>query len=173
MLNEGEVRVLRKSYEKYADKLYCYLLALGGKDTVLAEDLCQEVWVHYAGRIRDMKGWKDNQVLAWLRLTARIKYRRHTQKGSVVSECPVEAFQEDLAEESSAEDVVMANLLFRETFQKLEPTERELVRCKIEGISYREGHPEDTRSANALAIRCSRAFRKWRRVLAEEGLEYI
>ena len=63
MLNEGEVRVLRKSYEKYADKLYCYLLALGGKDTVLAEDLCQEVWVHYAGRIRDMKGWKDNQVL--------------------------------------------------------------------------------------------------------------
>ena len=173
MLKTGEVRALRRFYEKFADQLYCFLMALCGSRAEAAEDLCQEVWISFAGKVGRMKGWNDRQVLAWLRLTARVKYRRYIRKKAVRCELPASAFQENSMAEASAEDVVLAQLLFKETFEELTPVEKELIRCKIRGTSYRDRHPEDGRSANALAVRCSRALRKWRRGLAEAGLESV
>ncbi len=173
MLNEWEVRALRMYYEKFAEKLYCYQLALCENDQELAEDLCQEVWVSLAGKLKAMKGWKEKQVLAWLRLTARIKYRRFACRGSARCEFPEASPQREEEGSASTEDIVLAQLLFKETFGELEETEKELVRCKLQGLSYQERHPEDTRSENALAVRCSRAFQKWRQELEKEWPEYI
>ncbi len=171
MMNQGEVRILRKFYEKFADQLYYFELALCEKDSELAQDLCQEVWISLAGKVQKMKDWEERQVLAWLRLTGRIKYRRHIQKDSATREFPALLPEEGRQEQISPEEVVLAKILFKETFCELNETERELVRCKIKGLSYERRHPEDERSRNALAIRCSRAFQKWRRLLEREGLE--
>ena len=173
MLNSEEERFLREIYQKYAEKLYRFLSGLSSGSDKISEDICQEVWISFARQIQRMESWEDKQILAWLRLMARVKYRRYIKKQEKRDGRPLETFlRDENCAGDSAEDIALLEILCKEKFSELTETEKELVRCKIYGISYRQTHPGDTRSENALAIRCSRAFRKWKRRIQEDGLEY-
>lgn len=173
MLSRGEENLLQGIYQKYAGKLYRFLLGLSGGDEKVAEDISQEVWVSLAGKVCRIKSWDEEHLLAWLRLTARVKYRRYTKRLEGHGGIPLEEFlKKETDAGESVEDIVLLEILCREKFSELTEMEKELVRCRIYGMSYRQLHPGEKRSENALAIRCSRAFRKWRRGLQEDGLEY-
>ena len=173
MLNSEEERWIKEIYQKYAGKMYGFLQGLSKGNRRVSEEICQEVWVSLARRSRDLIGSPDEQVLAWLRLMARVKYRRYIENQEKHRDIALEELSEDEAcAEDSMEELILLEVLCKETFDELTDMEKELVWCRTYGLSYKKRHPDEKRTENALAIRCSRAFRKWRREIREQQLKY-
>jgi len=71
-LREGDAAALRAVYERFADRIFGFLLRLTGRRDV-AEDLHQETWLSvskHAGRLAE-----DTDLAAWLFTIARNKHR--------------------------------------------------------------------------------------------------
>lgn len=173
MLSLREEERLREIYQKYAEKIFCFLQGLSGGNERISEEISQEVWVSLARMISETACWEEKQVLAWLRLMARVKYRRYMKRLERKQGVSLDEFlKDDRCVDDSMEEMVLLRIFYKEKFSELTEMEKELVRCRIYGLSYKNRHPGEKRSDNALAIRCSRAFRKWRQRLKEEEPRY-
>lgn len=156
-LREGDAAALRAVYERFADRIFGFLLRLTARREV-AEDLHQETWLSVSKHARRLA--EDTDLAAWLFTIARNKYRSWRRWAALdFTRFGTDLFESEPPAQEAASPEVRAELAALEAaLASLPAAHREvLLLVGVEGLEGKQAAEVLGIQPEALRQRLSRA----------------
>lgn len=166
LCRSGDDAAFTVLYNRYRLQLFSYLHRLLPNDKSLIDDLFQQVWIK---AVRNWKRYTDQQLLlAWLcRIAHNLvmdHFRSNTNKETVEIDDNLMA---DTFNPEEALNQLKLDDALQNSIEQLPTEQQEIVRLRMQGISFKEIAAQQNLSLNTALGRMHYAVQNLRKILAD------
>lgn len=166
LCRSGDDAAFTVLYNRYRLQLFSYLHRLLPNDKSLIDDLFQRVWIK---AVRNWQRYSDQQLLlAWLCRIAHNLVMDHFRSNS--NKETVEIDDNLMADTFNPEEALHQLKLdeaLQSAVEQLPPEQQEIVRLRMQGISFKEIAAQQNLSLNTALGRMHYAVQNLRKILAD------
>ncbi len=162
----GDDAAFTELYNRYRLQLFAYLHRLLPSDKALVDDLFQQVWIK---AVRNWQRYTDQQLLlAWLCRIAHNLVMDHFRSNA--GRDTVEIDENLMADTFNPEEALHQLKLdeaLQNAIEQLPPDQQEIVRMRMQGISFKEIAAQKNLSLNTALGRMHYAVQNLRKLIAD------